>query len=301
MTKKLCEYSWPDCTEIERHEMLLAGENELLLNLSELSQAAQVEGARRHIRAGLSRRLLYLQRCRILIRKECAENEATLSPYIATDLSIYINSYYVNLCGALDNLAWILVHELRLQDPVNEKDRKTQKLASLKEKDFLKSITKSSPQIANRIRATLDWHKEVLDLRHPAAHRIPLTVISGVLEPEEKEEYQRLQSLANTELKENGDTNRYFDLLSMASQLGQFYPWLENPLGHQNGFFYLPNLIARDQAFFLDLTGALVCMLCDDLNSDDPIRRYRFPLESQLDWPVGVYLKANNPNRKFFG
>jgi hypothetical protein len=300
MTEKLIEYPWPDCTEIERHEMLLAAENELLCNLSELSQAVQNKGAHRHIKAGLSRRLLYLQRCRILLREECAEHKTTLNPYVATDLSIYINAYYVNLCGALDNLAWTLVHELKLKDPLNEEDRDTKRLANLTAKDFLKAVVKSNPRIANRIRATLDWHKEVLCLRHPAAHRIPLTVIAGVLEPEDKEEYHRLQSLADKELKENGDTDRYFDLLSMASQLGKFYPWLENPRGYQNGFFYLPNLIARDQAFFLDLTGAVVCILCDDLNSNDPVRRYRFSLKSQPDWPVGIYLKVHNPNRIFF-
>jgi hypothetical protein len=297
MADEHIEYPWPDeSTEEERHHMLLGGENELLSEYTGLAQATKTEGARRHASAGVCRRLLILQHCRMWLRDECAKHTATVSPYVATELSIYVNAYYVNLCGALDNLAWELVHELGLAASVNEDDRKIQALASLTNKAFGVALEGAHPRIAARVTKTLDWHRDVRKLRDPAAHRLPLTVIAGILNEIDHAEAQRLQQQASEEIKQ-GNIDKYFELLFQASRLGKFRPWLENPEGYQKGFFYIPNLVARDQAFFVDLAGAIGAMLGEDLGTRNVLASLHQRPKPPQPWDVGAYLRPHAPYR----
>ena len=53
------------------------------------------------------------------------------------------------------------------------------------------------------------------------------------------------------------------ELAHRQSQVGKFLPWLEHPDGPvaQPSFFVIPNLIARDQAFFLDTVGTVTVIM----------------------------------------
>jgi len=288
------EYPWPRSSDEERHQMLLSGENHLLVALNALSQAAQTEGARRHVSAGLSRRLLVLQHCRKWLRDECEKHESTVDPHVSTQLSVYVNAYYVQLCGALDNLAWALVYEFKLVDPVDEEDFGTQKLAVLTGPKFAAAIGQAHPLIASRVQGTANWHTGLRKLRDPAAHRLPLMVVAGVLDTKDHDEWKRLHAQAASEIA-NNNVDNYFELIFRASRLGKFRPWLENPAGYQEGFYFLPNLIARDQAFFVDLAGAVVTILLQRLGATIPLSTLWGHPGAGSPWPVGAYLKAHEP------
>ncbi len=62
---------------------------------------------------GALRRHLLLQECRRWLRAECEKDRGPLGVSEVQTLSLYVNAYYVNLCGALDNVAWTLTHETR--------------------------------------------------------------------------------------------------------------------------------------------------------------------------------------------
>jgi hypothetical protein len=246
-------YPFPDpLSEQEQHEMLLGGENQLLSNLNELRQAAAEPGAKRHL-MGLSRRHQMLQRCRMWLRERCLEEASagTLSPYAVTDLNIHVNAYYVALCGALDNLAWVLTYEERLRDHIDERDWKTQRFVSCGGDAFLAQLGQSVASIAGRLREAKEWFAELRMFRDPAAHRMPLSIVAGVLDEQDLKEYNRLGAEFSDALK-SGSYNESMELAHRQSQVGKFLPWLEHPDGPvaQPSFFVIPNLIARDQAFF---------------------------------------------------
>ncbi len=39
---------------------------------------------------------------------ETHNRENQLDPDLTVELNVHVNAYYLNLCGALDNLAWML-------------------------------------------------------------------------------------------------------------------------------------------------------------------------------------------------
>jgi len=271
--------------------MLLSGERDLLADLYQLGQRATTVGGRRHVAAGLSRRHLLLQRCRLWLRKECSKHKKTVTAYVATDLAVYVNAYYLSLAGALDNLAWLLLYELKLLTPVDEDDIKTRRLATLTSKKLRGLLAESHPEIGQRVEQSVDWYWDIRDLRDPAAHRLPLTVVAGVLDADDHREAIRLKERAS-EAMNAGDIHEGMDLLFQASSLGTFRPWLENPEGYQKGFYYLPNLLMRDQAFYVDLAGAVVASLLLDLGLQP-----RVPVKKEQVWMTGDYLAHHRPYR----
>lgn len=96
---------------------------------------------KRHMGEGFNRRLLMMKSGRILIREKTRPpRKKALSPYLATELCVHVNAYYVNLRGALDNMAWALIYEAALKSPVNEDDWKTRQYCDLFRREFLNDL-----------------------------------------------------------------------------------------------------------------------------------------------------------------
>lgn len=208
--------------------MLIAAEGSVLMEFHQVLGVLSSEGARRHALRGAMRRHLLVQECLIWLRDECVKHKKPISAYQATTLSIYANAYYVNLCGALDNMAWLLTHEFKLRDPIDENDFATQKFANLKSQAFLSALAGTDAKIAARIEATIVWHSELRKLRDPAAHRLPLTVIVGTLSETELHERERLHAAANAAFEADG-YQKGLDPNSEADSAGRFQPLLESP------------------------------------------------------------------------
>jgi hypothetical protein len=278
--------------------MLLAGENRLLEDLYQLGQAVRSEGARKHVKAGLSRRHQMLQSCRLWLRERCLTKSGTLSPSQVVDLNLYVNVYYVTLCGSLDNLAWALAYECQLHDPINELDRNTQRLISFGSRKFRERLGTVAAPVAMRIAGSLDWYLEVRRFRDPAAHRLPLSVVAGILDENDHAEYQRLQKEASAAFQAR-DLDKGFALTHDASMLGKFRPWLEHPEGSTADFaFYsIPRLIARDQAFYVDTLGTVTRLMLKRLDLSPVTTRFSGWANPATTWTVGAYLKQDEPFR----
>src|SRR6266851_4614402 len=65
--------------------------------------------AKRHVREGFDRRLLMMQVSRIFLREQTKGAEPLDT--IWEEINVHLNSYYLNLRGSLDNLAWALKYE----------------------------------------------------------------------------------------------------------------------------------------------------------------------------------------------
>lgn len=285
------EFPWPKgLTEAASHEMFLAAEGSILAEFYQVGELLSTPGARRHVLRGAMRRHVLLQECRIWLRNECQKHQKPLGLHEVRTVSIYANAYYVNLCGALDNVAWMLTHELRLCEPVNEDDGKTQRFSSLRSPRFLKALGGVEPRIARRVAASQEWHKALRLLRDPAAHRLPLSIIPAILSEEEAREHSRLKAEARDSLK-TGDYAKWQALDGEADRIGKFVPLLESPEPEFAQPYILPNLLIRDHAYYVDLVGAVCRMMFDRLGSG---QRLFTPFVSTpkpvLEWSIGAYL-----------
>lgn len=140
--------------------------------------------ARRHFNEGLVRRQYMLQSSRLFLDQHCGKSrKEPLSPYEATDCAIHINAYYLNLRGALDNLAWVLQYEWQLLTGITEDEKNERNAINLCGKKFLCALKSRHSNLEFLIDQQKGWVNELAELRDPAAHRVPIYVPPSVITP----------------------------------------------------------------------------------------------------------------------
>ena len=77
------------------------------------------EDAKRHLHRGLMVRLGMREEAALILDKELSKAQNPLSHYLSIRLTLFLNAYYLNLTGSLDNLAWALTYQHRLKDNNN--------------------------------------------------------------------------------------------------------------------------------------------------------------------------------------
>ena len=199
-----------------------------------------------------------MQSSRIRIREETRPpRKKALDHYVATELGTHVNAYYLNLRGALDNMAWALIYELSLKSPVNEDSGKIRQYCDLFGKEFLGDLKKARADLADLLGDKLDWSRNLKQFRDPAAHRIPLYIPPGVLREEEVEEFRRIDELAAKDKEERGGRSRY-EVLLEARSLARFEPILVASTASGLRVYSLPGQLAQDHINFLEVAGAVV-------------------------------------------
>ena len=175
---------------------------------------------------GFNRRILMLE-CSIQHIEETAENAngKPLSIFAIPELAIHVNSLWLNLCGALDNLAWGVAYELSVFRGVAEGPGQGREAVGLDRQKFLTQLELSDPAFAQQIRAYLPWQNELRCLRDPAAHRIPIYPIPGILDGAEAQEAQELFAQAD-EFMRSGRLRDGLGLISKGNALARFEPWI---------------------------------------------------------------------------
>lgn len=172
----------------------------LEIELMELSAKCSIrlvdKNSKRHLALGYLNRFFMIQSKRhkiISIIK--MQEEKPLQQREAIDLKIYLNSFYVNLRGALDNLAWLLNYELGLQDTISESSQKgnSRKFTDLFGKPFLDKLHSKNETIPKELDNFSLWYKDLKDFRDPAAHRIPLAFLQSTITEDDFENLMDLQ------------------------------------------------------------------------------------------------------------
>jgi hypothetical protein len=140
----------------------------------------------RHLKEGLIRRLYMMQSSRIFMRENTRpDRDGPLSAYLATELAVHVNGYYLNLCGSLDNMAWMLAYEWVLLPNLDENSLDSRRYCNLFGKRFLQDVQTKHTDLAKLLTDHINWNRELREFRDPAAHRIPLYVSPGVITSEE--------------------------------------------------------------------------------------------------------------------
>lgn len=139
------------------------------------------EGAKKHLHRGLLVRVNMLIESVTFLNEELQSADGPLSSYLATRLTLFLNVYYLNLAGSLDNLAWALIYHHTLQENINEDNQEQRQFAQLLNKNFLKAIQERGlDSLYKKIQMLRGWYWEIKKFRDPAAHRIPVLVPSSI-------------------------------------------------------------------------------------------------------------------------
>jgi hypothetical protein len=237
-------------SESTQHNKLKFFESRLLVEATSAAGRQASGAARKHLHRGFVIRHLMMQTSRVRIRDATLNRRNPLDPFLATELSVYLNGYYLNLRGALDNLAWAATYHYALIDNVDEATSKCRRFCTLESRDFVEALATHRPGIVNLLDEVTSWMDEVKRFRDPAAHRLPLTLVSAILSTDEQEMLIDLRSRAVTALQA-GDMNAWGSLKGEEQRVGVFAPILAEPRGPDGELINAPLQIASDQYVFL--------------------------------------------------
>lgn len=181
--------------------------------------------AAEYARQGVPRRLKVLARCITNVFAEIPPDLNELpSREALSDATINIQGFVFNVFGAIDNLAWVWMHQIgqKRQDGTPIPDghiglgpKNTSVRATLS-KEFQEHL------------ATLDkWFRHLSDLRHALAHRIPLYIPPYVIEQKDHAAYRELEAKM-TEAATRHNFAEYDRLAGEQMKLGRFRPWVQH-------------------------------------------------------------------------
>lgn len=168
-------------------------------------------------------------------------------------MPIYLNSFYLNLAGSLDNIAWALAYEHpSLKADLDESDSASRYSCGLFRDSFQSALKEDAPEPIDSLRSLEEWYEEVRGFRDPAAHRIPLAVIPGKLDQSRRPEYERIQA-EGLELLRSGDVDGWINKRREKEELMGFLPVMESPHPNDQRPRIVPNQMAYDQTRALAL------------------------------------------------
>ncbi|ACS79477.1 hypothetical protein [Maridesulfovibrio salexigens] len=166
------------------------------------------ENAREYITHGVLRRLVMMRRCIERIYELCPPDTRKLDdPDIALDITIYLQSFYIHMYGAFENLARVSIEMSGIEISESEKRQ-----ASFLSKKVNSKIKKILPEPLRKYFSTegmSSWCRHLNNFRHSLAHRIPLYIPENVLSPNKLETYQQLEK-EKENLWENRDNCRRY-------------------------------------------------------------------------------------------
>lgn len=267
----------------EKHIELTQKEESVLASATFIVDNITNPHTQRHMRYGFNRRLLMMQKSRIKMFEMIEEQgEEPIPSYALIEPIIYLNSYYSNLRGIFDNLAWALTYELKLTDPISEEPGRgsSRSFCDLFGEDFLSALSRKEPGLAKFLGDMKDWYLEIKNLRDPGAHRIPLTFVTSVLDGDDQKDYnstirkynQKLTSLKNAEFEDVlGILDEAIKLRERAEAIGKFSPIIVASEASRNELRFAPSQLESDQQNLLEISTAVLGLFkkCLDATADD--------------------------------
>lgn len=236
------------------------GRDRRVRELLSLSQGKEVRLAHRraqqHIAQGFNRRVLMIdESSRAIHERISAAGTAPLSALLVPALAIDVNAFWLNICGALDNLAWAFAYERDLIPGAREDIPGGREKVGLFKKDFLKALGASSPTLHATLVAHEPWSEELRRFRDPAAHRIPIYPIPGVMNETQGEETKRLYAAGNEKLLA-GDWDEGMELIHRGYTTGEYQPLVALSHNGTDELLHLGPLVDRDELAFVTVAGA---------------------------------------------
>jgi hypothetical protein len=181
--------------------------------------------AQEFARQGFPRRLKVMVRCIVNVFEHIPPERTELpSRDELSDATINIQSFVFNVFGAIDNLAWIWMHEngqkRRDATPIPDKH-----VGLGPENTSVR--TTLSQEFQDYLRTLEAWFKHLADLRHALAHRIPLYIPPYVIQTKDLEAYKEFEAKM-AEAAKKRDFTEYDRLSAEQLKLGRFRPRVQH-------------------------------------------------------------------------
>lgn len=206
--------------ELQNDDDLIRAESELIYECV-VKHRSLSKGACRHLREGFCRRLGMMQCSRLFLSKHMNRQAGDPpDPYLIEELNVHLNSYYINLRGCVDNLAWALNYQFSLV--IANEEGRGRNDCNLFGKKFLKALEEQRPVLYVFLQSYEAWVAELKNLRDPVAHRVPLSLIAGFLEPNDLSQFDTLMSKAAAPDQERGGSR--LQVVRQAYGLARFAP-----------------------------------------------------------------------------
>lgn len=136
------------------------------------------EHTRRHLQRGFLNRLSMMEDSVLFLDDELNKIKGPISAYACIRLMLFLNGYYLNLTGSLDNLAWALTYQHELLKNIDESRRKHRSFVQLVGKDFFSALDKRQlTPLREKLEVLSEWYWQVREFRDAAAH--PYTALGA--------------------------------------------------------------------------------------------------------------------------
>jgi hypothetical protein len=234
-------------------------ESEILEAAYFKSQALKNPQAIRYLKEGLTRRLYMMRASRILFREKARpDRKKTLPTYLVTELAIHINAYYLNLCGSLDNMAWIMAYEWAMLPGIDEGNSASRQYCNLFGKNFRRDLRQIRNGLADLLDEYFEWNRELRNFRGPAAHRIPLYVAPGVMR--DRETLERFYEIGKeAEKSEEARSGRSLsEIFEEQRGVAGYEPIITTASVNGLEEHSIPEQVGMDHQMFLKIAGAIM-------------------------------------------
>lgn len=192
---------------------------------------------------GFLRRLRTLRSCIFNIFEICPiRNLKRIGDEEKESLTISLQAFYINIYGALENLAWIWVLNYHNKNGETSDPSPKQIGFNKKYKLFRKSC---SLKIIEKLDAYEVWYNGIENFRHALAHRIPLYVPPAGHNEDERRRYNELVERINIALLD-GNRGEVRKLQASMGKIGKFIPVIKHSWGENSDEIYFHRQIIVD-------------------------------------------------------
>jgi hypothetical protein len=177
--------------------------------------------AQEYRRQGLARRLDEMSRTiKFVFELLPPEQEAIPERDERIAATMLLQSYFMNVQGCIDNIAWVWVFETNQKGPDGGEIRRGLVGLGKQYRHLMKSFSCS---FRSHVRGLRKWFEHVAEFRDSTAHRIPLYVPPYFIVEANEAEYERLGREAMSALAK-GDTAAYNKHRKDQDALGTYRP-----------------------------------------------------------------------------
>ena len=215
-------------------------------------------GAQRHLKEGFARRVYIMRTNReTMLNIAPPVRTTTLGDDEPEQMNVHVNSYYIHLRGALDNLAWSIQYQLRPLGPFGEEASDIRMKCNLFDRRFLDPLELAEPDLARALRGESAWANEMKDRRDPVAHRVPPYVPPGAVIGKEAERVKALYAEADTAYK-NGDHETGMAKIREGYSVGGYASVMVLSGVDGLNVLRLPETVQRDHSHFLSVARSVL-------------------------------------------
>lgn len=215
------------------------------------------------VRHGLSRRLATLKHSLDRVFEALPPDEQQPSREALMDATSHLQTFVINVFGAIDNLARIWVMEAQIKQP-NGRDLRPMQIGLTPDHGVVRATL--SQRFRDHLATTDAWFGYLEDYRHALAHRIPLYIPPRQLDDEAAAEFRRLEEEMVAAMR---DRERYDGLRAEQSRLGVFTPLMMHSYGEAARPVYLHPQMICDFATVVEI-GEYLLRELDDLQPAQP-------------------------------